>query len=154
MERRYPARPMVGVGAVIFRGTSVLLVRRGREPARGKWSVPGGLVEVGEKLHEAVSREVLEEVGLHVHVKSLVAVLDRIIPDSHSIIEYHYILLDFLCECKDESPPVPATDALECTFVELDALPQYTLTTGTAEIIHRAFAQSKGAHLPVYLPDL
>lgn len=98
MNRRYPDAPLVGVGAIIFRADQVLLIQRGREPSLGRWSVPGGLVEVGESLLDAVKREVMEEVNLEVDVKDVVAVLDRVIKDEGGRVEYHYILVDFLCE--------------------------------------------------------
>ena len=153
MKRTYPDRPMVGVAAVIFRNDRVLLVQRGREPAYGKWSLPGGLVEVGESLAVAVSREVREEVGLEVDVKDLVAALDRVILDGAGEIEYHYILLDFICE-SSAGEPRPASDALDCAFVSLDDLHNYSLTRGTEEVIRRAFAQSRDVCHSVYDPDL
>ena len=149
MRRRYPEQPMVGVGAVIFRGDNVLLVQRGREPAYGKWSLPGGLVELGESLREAVRREVREEVGLEVVVKDIVAALDRVIFDDTGRIEYHYILLDFLCESA-VGEPCAATDVTDCGFVALDALPGYLLTSGTEEIVRRALSRTQGIPFPIY----
>jgi 8-oxo-dGTP diphosphatase len=153
MERRYPRRPMVGVGALIFREERVMLVRRGREPAYGKWSLPGGLVEVGETLRGAIRREVLEEVGLEVTPKDVVAVLDRVLLDAESQIEYHYVLLDFLCECAP-GEPLAASDVLDVAFVQLDRLQRYPLTEGTEEIIRRAVAAGDGRPFPVYDPAL
>lgn len=149
MSRRYPQRPMVGVGAIIFRNDQVLLVQRGKEPSYGKWSVPGGLVEVGEALHEAVVREVREEVGLIVTVLDLVVALDRVIRDQAGRIEYHYILLDFLCEGQ-HGEPSPASDALDCRFVPIDSLRQYEMTRGTEGAILRAHAQVQGIPKPTY----
>lgn len=151
MNRRYPDRPYVGVGGIIFRGDQVLLIRRGSPPALGKWSIPGGLVELGESLEDAVRREILEEVGLDVRVLDLVAVLDRVINDRDGRIEYHYILLDFLCESAP-GDPVPATDADECTFVSLDKLSSYNLTRGTEKVIRKAFQKSEKKTVPVYDP--
>lgn len=146
MNRRYPEMPMAGVGAIIFRGDTVLLVKRGNPPSAGKWSIPGGLVELGESLETAVRREVREEVGLDVKVIDLVAALDRVIYDSNSRIEYHYILLDFLCESV-LGDPVAATDADESAFVPLEELPLYDLTRGTELVIKRAYqkAMEKGS---------
>lgn len=150
MNRRYPERPMVGVGAIIVRDEGeVLLVRRGREPALGKWSVPGGLVEVGETLHDALLREVREESGLQVLVKGLVAVLDRIIHDDTSRVEYHYVILDFLCEYV-EGVPHPGTDVTECAFVPYTRLGDYPLTTGTQEVIRRAMELAGSPSLSIY----
>ena len=149
MNRRYPEHPMVGVGAVIFRNDSVLLVQRGKPPSRGKWTVPGGLVEVGESLEEAVKREVQEEVGLRVRVDALIAALDRVFLDEAGRIEYHYVLLDFLCVCP-EGDPSPATDVMDCAFVCLNALSRYDLTEGTEQLVERALAYVHGARFPIY----
>jgi len=151
MNRRYPDKPMVGVGAIIFRNDSVLLIQRGRQPSLGKWSIPGGLVEVGESLSDAVTREVREESGLEVVVRDLVVALDRVIRDADGKIEYHYVLLDFLCEAAP-GEPAPATDVLNCAFVPIDALRQFTLTDGTEQAILRAYSLNRGARFPVYDP--
>jgi len=149
MNRRYPQRPMVGVGAIIFRGDRVLLVQRGKEPSYGKWSVPGGLVEIGESLREAVVREVQEEVGLTVAVRDLVVALDRVIRDQTGRIEYHYILLDFLCDGL-AGEPSPDSDALACRFVPIGSVSQYEMTRGTESAIRRAYAQAQGTPTPTY----
>lgn len=145
---------MVGVGAIVFREDRVLLARRGREPAFGKWSLPGGLVEIGESLRDAVRREVLEETGLQVRVKDLVAALDRVIPDHEGKIEYHYVLLDFLCEVED-GDPLPATDVTECAFIPLSQISARDLTEGTEQVIRRAYDRGQSIPLcPVYDADL
>lgn len=149
MDRRYPDMPLTGVGAIIFRDDQVLLVKRGHSPSMGKWSIPGGLVELGESLDDAVRREVLEEVGLEVRVVDLVAALDRVIRDAAGRIEYHYILLDFLCTAGPGNP-VAATDAEECRFVPLEQLSSYDLTRGTETVIRRAFEKAKHRVAPVY----
>jgi len=154
MDRRYPTRPMVGVGAIIFRDDRVLLVQRGSEPAKGKWSLPGGLVELGESLHDAVRREVLEEVGLRVEVLDLAVALDRVIFDAEGKIQYHYVLLDFICEAQRHETPIPASDASNCRFVPLQDLSQMHLTRGTAEVIRQAFARRREQPPPVYDPRL
>ena len=151
MERRYPQRPFAGVGAIIFRGDEVLLVKRGSPPALGKWSVPGGLVELGESLEAAVRREVLEEAGIEVNVLDLVAVLDRVIRDEQGEIEYHYVLLDFLCE-PAEGAPLAGSDASECCFVPIAELGRYDLTRGTEKVIQKAAEQAKARSIPVYDP--
>lgn len=153
MNRRYPDKPMVGVAAVIFREDRVLLVQRGRPPAYGKWSLPGGLVELGESLKDALQREVLEEVGLVVRVIDLVAALDRVVRDSQEKIEYHYILLDFLCVAEDGEPS-PASDVLACAFVPLSTLGAYGMSEGTEQVIHRVYERERGQPAPVYDPHL
>ena len=127
----------------------MLLVKRGSRPSLGKWSIPGGLVELGESLEAAVRREMLEEVGLAVKVIDLVAALDRVIRDENGRIEYHYILLDFLCEAA-EGEPHAATDADDCLFVPLKDLSRYDLTGGTEKVIRRAFRRTPSKGIPVY----
>jgi ADP-ribose pyrophosphatase YjhB (NUDIX family) len=153
MNRRYLDRPQAGVGAIIFRGTEVLLVKRGRPPALGKWSIPGGLVELGESMEASVRREVLEEVGLEVRVIDLVAALDRVIFDGDGRIEYHYILLDFLCEVLGGSLNA-GSDADECRFVPMDELRLLDMTRGTEEVIRQAFEKVGNLGLKIYYPSV
>ncbi|HEY3704564.1 MAG TPA: NUDIX hydrolase [Terracidiphilus sp.] len=96
LQREYPLAPLVGVGAVIVHEGRVLLVQRGREPMKGKWTIPGGLIEVGEMLHEAVVRETREETGLEVEPVELVELLDRIHREEGRV-RYHYVIADYLC---------------------------------------------------------
>ena len=96
MRREFPETPLVGVGAVVVDHGRVLLVRRGREPLKGQWSLPGGLLEVGESLTAGVAREVLEETGLNVEPLELIELLDRIHRDGERI-RYHYVIADYLC---------------------------------------------------------
>ncbi len=139
-HRKYPDRPLVGVGAVVFRDDEVLLVQRGREPAYGLWSLPGGLVKVGESLEAAVRREVLEETGVLVQAVDVVACLDRIVPDDEGRIAYHYVLVDFLCEPRGGEPR-PGSDVLACAYFAPEGLPDLELTRGAAEVIRKARAR-------------
>lgn len=97
MKRDYPDRPIVGVGAVIVQDGRVLLVRRLAEPLKGEWSIPGGMLELGEKLREGTAREALEETGLVVEAGEVLDVFDAIYPDASGRTQYHYVLIDFLC---------------------------------------------------------
>jgi 8-oxo-dGTP diphosphatase len=149
MKRKYPDRPLVGVGAVIFKGEEVLLVRRGQEPARGSWSLPGGLVELGETLEEAVRRELAEETGLRVAILGVAAVLERIYRDEEGGIPYHYVLVDFLCDWAG-GEPAPGSDITAARFVSPADLPQYDLPALTAQVIRRAREQKRrGSFLPL-----
>ena len=151
MKRHYPDRPVVGVGAVIFRGEEVLLVRRGQEPAKGAWSLPGGLVEVGEGLDAAIKREVREETGLTVKVLGVTAVLERIYHDAENNIPYHYVLIDFACDYVSGELE-PASDVTAARFVALDGLPGLALASLTTQVIQRAFEQKQtGAFLPLII---
>jgi 8-oxo-dGTP diphosphatase len=99
-QREFPQAPIVGVGAVVVEGGRVLLVQRGREPLKGKWSLPGGMLELGESLHEGVIREVREETGLLVEPVELIELLDRIVREEApevQRIQYHYVIADYLC---------------------------------------------------------
>jgi 8-oxo-dGTP diphosphatase len=149
MKRHYPDQPLVGVGAVIFRGEEVLLVRRGQEPARNEWSLPGGLVELGETLTAALTREIAEETGLTVRPLGICAVLPRIFPDASGRIAYHYVLVDYLCDYL-EGEPRPASDITAARFTPLGDLPSFHLTETTAAVIRRAWEQKRqGAFLPL-----
>ncbi len=97
MKRDYPDRPIVGVGAIIIDSDRALVVRRATEPLKGQWSIPGGMLELGEKLREGVAREVKEETGLTVEVGEVLDVFDSIFPDDSGGYQYHYVLIDFLC---------------------------------------------------------
>lgn len=139
----------MGVGAVIFRGEEVLLVRRGQEPAKGSWSLPGGLVELGESLEKAIKREVLEETGINVKVLGVTAILERIYRDEADNVPYHYVLVDFACEYVSGEVR-PGSDAAAARFVPLDRLEEWTAASFTAQVIFRARKQKdKGAFLPL-----
>lgn len=142
--RQYPDRPLVGVGAVIIHDGRALIVQRGSEPRRGEWTVPGGLLELGETLRAAVEREVLEETGLTVQAESVLDVFDSIYPDAAGRTEYHYVLIDFLCGLLSGELSVGSdiSSARWITLAELDTTP---LIGHTAEAIRKGFAlrQSK-----------
>ncbi len=149
MKRHYPDQPLVGVGAVIFRGKEVLLVLRGQEPARGAWSLPGGLVELGETLEEALTRELAEEVGISVKILGITAVLNRIYRDSEGGVPYHYVLVDFLCDY-EAGEVRPGSDITAARFTPLSDLSRFDLPEFTARVIERAWDQKqRGGMLPL-----
>jgi 8-oxo-dGTP diphosphatase len=137
--RQFPDQPIVSVGAVLIDGDRVLLVKRGQEPLKGRWSLPGGVVETGEELHAAVVREVHEETGLEVRVGPVIEVLDRITRDAAGRVEYHYVIIDYVCHAVG-GVLAWASDAEEARWVERGELDGYELTPKVSEVIERAFA--------------
>lgn len=137
-SRRYPAHPLLGVGALIFRRDSILLVERGREPLKGYWSLPGGLVETGELLTAAVTREILEETGLRIKPVEIFEIFERIIPDAAGHTEYHYVLIDYLCKVVGGELNA-ADDVSNVQWVRRTALKNFRLTEGTLGVIEKAF---------------
>ena len=139
MTREYPAHPRVGVGAVVVRDGRVLLVKRGGQPSAGKWSLPGGLVELGETTGDAVRREVTEECGLAVRLAGIAGVVDRIVRDDDGRVRYHYVLVDYLAYAESDDVAA-ATDAAEVRWVPVDEVEQLEVTEGLTEMIRRAVA--------------
>jgi 8-oxo-dGTP diphosphatase len=143
VRREYPEAPIVGVGAVVIDGTKVLLVRRGQEPLKGEWSLPGGALELGETLQQGVVREVLEETGLIVVPGGIIEILDRITQDEASgRVRYHYVLIDFVCHVTGGAL-CSASDAEEVRWVERGQLQSgYRLAPVTMAVIDKAFRVS------------
>ena len=138
--RPYPERPVVGVGAVVLDGDRVLLIKRGHAPLKGQWSLPGGGVEVGETLEQAIAREVTEETGLTIDVGPIVEVLDRISRDDDGRVEHHFVLVDFVCR------PVGgvlcgASDADDAKWIGLSELTRYEVAPVTIGVIQKAAAR-------------
>lgn len=127
LKREYPTRPIVGIGAVVICNGKILLVKRGSEPGRNKWSIPGGLVELGETVRNTVIREVKEETNLDVEVHSLVDVVDNLEPDREGRWYYHFIILDFSVSLKGGSLHA-GSDVLEVRWVPLNEVEEYDLT--------------------------
>jgi 8-oxo-dGTP diphosphatase len=137
--REYPLVPRVGVGAVVLDGRRVLLVRRGKPPAHGKWSLPGGLVELGETTRDAVRREIEEECGLRIRVGEVAGVLDRVIHDQAGRVRYHWVLVDFVA-FPESGTLCAASDADEAQWVEVDEVSRLDTTDGLIDMIRRALA--------------
>jgi 8-oxo-dGTP diphosphatase len=141
ISREYPNFPLVGVGAIISQHNQVILVRRGKEPSKGDWSIPGGLVDVGETLRDAVIREALEETGLEVEPTELVEVVERIFRDDLGRVQYHYVLADFLCHVR-KGNLFAGSDALDAKWFRPDELPDLNLAEITLRVILKGLGLS------------
>jgi mutator protein MutT len=127
VKRLYPDQPIVGVGAIIIRDGKILLEKRKNEPGKGKWSIPGGLVELGESLEETVLREVKEETGLDVEKPELIDVVSNIDLDEDNRIKYHFVIVDYFVKLMGGTPEA-MSDAEEIRMVRLDEVEKYDLT--------------------------
>ncbi len=127
MSREYPTRPIVGVGALILQGGRLLLVKRGSQPGLGKWSIPGGLVELGENVRDAMVRETREEVGLEVEAVRLIDVFDSITRDEKGDVQYHFVVVNFFVRVVGGSLQT-ASDILEAAWVPIDEVEECDLT--------------------------
>ena len=143
-SREYPPRPILGVGGVVIRDGQVLLIRRRFEPLKGHWSVPGGAVEVGETLVEAVAREVLEETGLSVDVGPMLDVFERIMRDDEDRVQYHFVLVDYLCRAQTGTGRA-GSDVDAVVWAALEDLGPYALTEKTIAVIARGRDLLRGA---------
>ena len=132
--REYPARPLVGLGVVLLRADAVLLVRRGKAPAAGTWSIPGGAQRLGETAEDGARRELLEESGLETGAMTLIANVDSITRDGTGAIQYHYTILDFAAAWTDGEPRAGG-DVSDARFVRFDALGSYDLWSEAHRVI-------------------
>ena len=139
MSREYPDYPRVGVGAVILDGDRVLLIQRGGVTLPGKWSIPGGLVELGETTREAVCREIGEECGLEIDLVDVCGVLDRVVRDPDGRVRYHWVLVDFLAVARGGTL-CAGDDAADARWVRIGEVEQYDTTDGLMDMIERAIA--------------
>jgi ADP-ribose pyrophosphatase YjhB (NUDIX family) len=141
MGREYPDNPLVGVGAVIVEQNRVLLIRRGTPPLLGEWSLPGGVLECGETLREAVVREAREETGLVVETGEMLGVYERLIRGDEERVRYHYVLIDFLCR------PVggdleAGSDAADVRWFARDELPALNLAYDANDVVLKGLART------------
>jgi len=127
VSREYPTRPLVGTGALILQDGKLLLIKRGAQPGQGKWSIPGGLVELGENVQDAMTREVKEEVGLEVEAVKLMDVFDSVTLDAQGRIQYHFVVVNFLVRIVGGSLQT-ASDILEAQWVPFEEVEKYNLT--------------------------
>lgn len=134
MAREYPAHPVVGVGAVIVRDGRALIVRRAHEPRKGEWSLPGGLVHLGESLTDAVRREVREETDLDVELGPIVETFDRVHRDAEGRIRYHFVIVDFVC-WSPSGDAVAGSDAEAVAWVTADEIDRYAVNVHAKAVI-------------------
>jgi 8-oxo-dGTP diphosphatase len=144
MKREYPDTPLVGVGAIIIEDDRVALVKRGHAPLQGSWSIPGGVLEIGETLRKAAVREALEETGLAVEPEELLGVFERVIPDEQGKMRYHYVLIDFLCR-RVAGELLAGDDADEVRWFRREELAGMGLARETKEVILKGFAKRAAA---------
>jgi 8-oxo-dGTP diphosphatase len=142
MQREFPETPLVGVGAIIIESTRVVLVKRAHPPLQAEWSIPGGVLEVGELLCEAAIREAREETGLTVDPGELLGVYDRVLRDPGMRVQYHYVLIDFLCR-RVAGDIVAASDAAEVRWFTREELPALKLAGDTLDVICKGFAKQE-----------
>ena len=142
MKRTYPKNALVGVGGVVIDRDRALLIRRGNEPLKGEWSIPGGMLELGEELAAGVRRELKEETGLDVEPLECILVFDRIMRKGERV-KYHYVIIDYLCR-KKRGRLRPASDVIDARWVRRKDLPQYHLTELATAVILRAFEMMNG----------
>ena len=138
MQREFPEVPLVGVGAIIIEDSRILLVKRAHPPLQAEWSIPGGVLEVGELVREAAIREAREETGLTVEPSDLLGVYDRILRNPEQRVQYHYVLIDFLCR-RVAGDLSAASDAAEVRWFSREELPLLGLAEDTLEVIQKGF---------------
>lgn len=139
LRRTYPQRPWVGVGVIVWRGDRILLIRRGRAPRLGQWSLPGGAQDIGETVFQTAAREVREETGLTVRPTAVVTVVDAITRDGEGRVEYHYTLIEVAAEW-EEGEAVCADDALEARWATVDEAAALVPWDETERVIRLAAA--------------
>src|SRR5580692_8340548 len=151
LKREYPEQPLVGVGGVVIDNGRALLIRRAGPPLEGQWSIPGGMLELGETLTQGVARELAEETGLEVNVLELIEVFERIFPappnedgtpGDVSRPQYHFVILDYLCEIRGGTLSA-GSDAQDFAWAREPELPKFDLTVAVTRVLKKAFARAR-----------
>ena len=141
-DRRYPQRPIIGVGALILKRDRILMAQRGKQPLMGWWSLPGGALETGESLAEAVRREVREETGLDIRPLGVLEIFERIMRDAAGAVEYHYVLIDYMCRAIGGTLAA-GDDVCAVEWVRRRDLARLQITEGTLAGIEKAFRKRR-----------
>jgi len=136
VKRLYPKQPIIGVGAVIIKDGKILLEKRKNDPGKGKWSIPGGLVELGESVEQTVIREVKEETGLDVKKPEHIDVVDNVVRDENGEVKYHFVIIDYFVKLKGGTLKA-ASDAEELKWITFDEVDKYDLTKTFREFFQR-----------------
>jgi 8-oxo-dGTP diphosphatase len=134
MAREYPEHPVVGVGAVVVRGGKALIIKRAHEPRKGEWSLPGGMLDLGESLGDAVLREVREETGLEVRLGPIIETFDRVHRDAEGRIRYHFVIVDYVC-WSDAGEAIAGSDAEAVAWVTADEIDAYGVNAHAKAVI-------------------
>jgi 8-oxo-dGTP diphosphatase len=141
-SREYPQRPVVGVGGVVIANGRALLIRRGHAPLEGQWSIPGGTLEVGETIVEGIERELAEETGIQVRVLELIEVFERIFRDKDGKVQYHFVIVDYLCEMAGGTARAGG-DVVDVAWATEAELPRFGLTEAATRVLRKAFAMAR-----------
>lgn len=146
MAREYPEHPVVGVGAVVVRDGRALIVKRAHEPRKGEWSLPGGMLDLGESLADAARREVKEETGLDVRLGPIIETFDRMHRDAEGRIRYHFVIVDFVC-WSDDGEAVAGSDAEAVAWVTAGEIDAYGVNVHAKAVILRGLEISRSRNL-------
>ncbi|MFZ0640279.1 MAG: NUDIX hydrolase, partial [Candidatus Acidiferrales bacterium] len=142
-SREYPERPIVAVGGVVIHDSQVLLIRRGQPPLKGRWSIPGGILEVGETIAEGIERELKEETGIEVRVLELIEIYEKVLRDEDNQPQYHFVILDYLCELV-KGTARPGGDVTEVVWAGEQQLDSLALMGAANRVIRRALSSVRG----------
>lgn len=141
-DRQYPERPVIAVGGVVISEGRALLIRRGQAPLEGRWSIPGGILELGETIADGIARELFEETGVRAGALDLIEVYEKVLRDAGDRAQYHFVILDYLCEL-EEGTPHPGSDVTEVAWVREEELKQFQLTGAATRVVRKAFAMAR-----------
>ena len=141
-DRQYPEHPVIAVGGVVISEGRALLIRRGQAPLEGRWSIPGGILELGETIADGIARELFEETGVRAGALDLIEVYEKVLRDAGDRAQYHFVILDYLCEL-EEGTAQAGSDVTEVAWVREEELKQLQLTGAATRVVRKAFAMAR-----------